>query len=163
MIKRRGLGRGSNGMRRVMWHGRRMRRGVRRSSMAPTPPRFSPIRPGEAKNGRNQVAPKNEIEALKAKARNIEARLRSLKMRITEIEQGFTSSTFTAIVDSDKCAGCGICQDICLTGAITVQEIARVDSSRCTGCGLCVQQCPQGALSMSPVDTGFREQAGSAS
>ena len=89
---------------------------------------------------------KNEIEVLKAKVRAIKSRLHSLNTRISEIEQGFPSSTLKAFVDQNTCVGCGICRDVCPAGAIAVEEVAIVDPKRCTGCGHCVEQCPSGAI-----------------
>ncbi|HNR12597.1 MAG TPA: 4Fe-4S binding protein [Thermodesulfobacteriota bacterium] len=54
-----------------------------------------------------------------------------------------------ALVDEEKCTGCGTCVDICPVEAITLeQEIARVDESLCTECGLCVDECPVEAISL---------------
>ncbi len=60
-------------------------------------------------------------------------------------------STLAAIVDTDRCIGCGACQEMCPVGAISVSQIARIDQNLCSGCGLCVTACPEGALSMSPL------------
>lgn len=97
---------------------------------------------------------RKEIETLKEKARAIEDRFRSFEERIREIEQGFSTSAVVAFVDHDRCAGCGICQDVCLAGAIAVEKIAQVDPKHCTGCGSCIQQCPSGALSLHPIRQG---------
>ena len=105
------------------------------------------------------MTPKTEIEALKSKARDIEARLSSLRTRIREVEQNFSASALVAIVDAEECTGCGTCEEICPTGAIAINGIARVDPKWCTGCSLCVQQCLQEAIELRPVDTSYREQA----
>lgn len=55
----------------------------------------------------------------------------------------------SAIVDSDRCVGCGTCQEVCPFGARSVTRIAKVDRNRCAGCGLCVNACPEAALSLS--------------
>lgn len=45
------------------------------------------------------------------------------------------------------CIGCKICQKVCPSAAITVEDnIARIDSEKCTNCGLCVQRCPKKAI-----------------
>ena len=54
-----------------------------------------------------------------------------------------------AIVDAEKCIGCGTCQEVCPLEAISVNRVARIDQNRCSGCGLCVTVCPEGSLSMS--------------
>jgi NAD-dependent dihydropyrimidine dehydrogenase PreA subunit len=57
----------------------------------------------------------------------------------------------TAVVDTDRCAGCGICVDACLQQAIWMNHgIAAIDRQRCTGCGTCIAECPQEALALRP-------------
>ena len=41
------------------------------------------------------------------------------------------------------CIGCGMCQRVCESGAITVENnLARIDCTKCTGCGKCAEKCP---------------------
>lgn len=50
-------------------------------------------------------------------------------------------------IDRQKCNGCGICVDICPTGAITVQDnIAVVEYDLCEDCQVCMDACPQDAI-----------------
>jgi ferredoxin len=51
-----------------------------------------------------------------------------------------------AIVDKEKCTGCGICEDACPQEAITVDDTAGVDAGLCTECGVCVDECPNDAI-----------------
>ena len=51
-----------------------------------------------------------------------------------------------AIVDIEKCTGCGTCAEVCPNEAITVQDAAHVDAQACGECGACVQACPEEAL-----------------
>jgi 2-oxoacid:acceptor oxidoreductase delta subunit (pyruvate/2-ketoisovalerate family) len=53
-----------------------------------------------------------------------------------------------AVVDEDKCAGCGICVDVCPQGAITMDRVAKIDVNKCTGCSICVNECPRSAISL---------------
>jgi len=51
-------------------------------------------------------------------------------------------------VDVTKCAGCGVCEQSCPTGAIRVIEgKATVNPSLCNDCGVCVEACPGEAIS----------------
>jgi len=52
-----------------------------------------------------------------------------------------------AVVDADKCTGCGICEDACPADAIKVNDVAHIGED-CTECGACVDECPNDALSL---------------
>lgn len=56
----------------------------------------------------------------------------------------------TAIIDPDRCAGCGACRDLCRWQAISADF--RVDPIDCEGCGVCVYFCPEGAIDF-PLNT----------
>jgi ferredoxin len=51
-----------------------------------------------------------ELEALRARARALEAHLLRLERRIRDIEQGFRPSSGKAIVAPERCLGCGLCE-----------------------------------------------------
>ena len=53
-----------------------------------------------------------------------------------------------AVVDKDECTGCGACEDVCPSGAITVNDVAEVNAEECTDCEACVDECPIEAISM---------------
>lgn len=53
----------------------------------------------------------------------------------------------TAKVDQELCTGCGVCVDMCPTGAIIIRDdAAYVDEEMCTGCGICEDECPVEAI-----------------
>ncbi len=63
----------------------------------------------------------------------------------------FWASNFHARVDADICNGCGICQQRCQVGAVSVaakKQPAVVNPDRCIGCGVCVPECPQNAIAL---------------
>ena len=56
---------------------------------------------------------------------------------------------FYAVVDKQKCTGCGICKRTCFYFAIDIKDgKAVVDMPRCDGCGLCQELCPEDAISV---------------
>jgi electron transfer flavoprotein alpha subunit len=50
------------------------------------------------------------------------------------------------IIDCELCTACGICENSCAFGAITVQDDCAVVNEACTLCGACVENCPVEAL-----------------
>ncbi|MCK9566072.1 MAG: 4Fe-4S binding protein [Methanothrix sp.] len=59
------------------------------------------------------------------------------------------SKLMPAVVDEDKCIGCGACIEECPAGAVSLNDhgIAVVDKEKCTGCGKCAKSCPVEAIS----------------
>jgi len=54
-----------------------------------------------------------------------------------------------AEVNPDECVGCGSCESVCPTGAISMEdELAVVDADKCDECETCVEECPVEAISM---------------
>jgi len=57
-----------------------------------------------------------------------------------------------AVVEEDRCRGCGKCVDICLyhapelTALADGTHVARINGSLCKGCGTCASWCPSGAI-----------------
>ena len=135
-----GMGRGG-GMGRGMGRGGGM--GMGAAMDIPTgAPTGSP--PGVFPQGTEaQMNPAQELLALKQQAELLEQQKQQLNERITQLESGRKA---VAIVDSGKCAGCGICADVCPTGAIEVNEQAVVNDEACTGCAVCVSECPNEAI-----------------
>jgi MinD superfamily P-loop ATPase len=55
-----------------------------------------------------------------------------------------------ALIDPERCQGCGICQQVCRFDAIDGGQVCTVDPIACEGCAACVYQCPQDAIHMEP-------------
>ena len=52
----------------------------------------------------------------------------------------------TTQVDTDKCIGCGRCEDVCWYKGIKVENRKAQKTDACIGCGYCFQVCPVKAL-----------------
>jgi dihydropyrimidine dehydrogenase (NAD+) subunit PreA len=52
----------------------------------------------------------------------------------------------TTQVDTDKCIGCGRCEDVCWYKGIKVENRKAQKTENCIGCGYCFQVCPVKAL-----------------
>jgi len=54
-----------------------------------------------------------------------------------------------AVVDKEKCTGCGDCVEACPSNAITMQEEkAQISPDDCIDCGACVDACSTGSMKM---------------
>ena len=59
------------------------------------------------------------------------------------------TEAITAMVDSDLCMGCGLCEEICPYGAHKVEEgKSKTIEALCRGCGACAAECPRRAITM---------------
>jgi NAD-dependent dihydropyrimidine dehydrogenase PreA subunit len=57
-----------------------------------------------------------------------------------------TPSGYMAVVDRNKCKGCGTCVEVCQFTANTVTGgKSAVRWEACFGCGQCATKCPNGA------------------
>lgn len=59
-----------------------------------------------------------------------------------------TPFSFTPETDMSKCTLCGLCAEICPTGAISANDVAKTDKLNCLICFACVKRCPVGARQM---------------
>jgi len=65
-------------------------------------------------------------------------------------EQHDFQAGHTAVIDHDKCTGCGIYRDLCQFEAISDDYV--VDPTACEGCSVCVHFCPENAVDF-PLNT----------
>jgi len=96
---------------------------------------------------------KEELPLLKARAQAIAARLDLLNRRINDIKHEPETTRHIAVIDPERCLGCGVCETVCQVGAVAIRSTALVNAFRCTGCGRCADECPQGAIVLKPYQT----------
>lgn len=59
-----------------------------------------------------------------------------------------------AEIDTDKCIQCDLCRQNCRFDAISIDGIYKVDAFACEGCGVCEMVCPSGAVTLIPAVAG---------
>jgi ferredoxin len=91
----------------------------------------------------SNLGPEEELAALRQQEELLEQEKQQINSRISELETG---QKLVAVVLPEKCAGCGICEDVCSANAIKVNGQAVVQPELCTGCRLCVAECPNNAI-----------------
>jgi ferredoxin len=74
---------------------------------------------------------------------------------------GVAKTGFRAVIDRERCTGCGVCFRACNVKAIALPDgvsfvqksdrYAVTDADICLGCGACVTSCKFGALTMVPA------------
>lgn len=87
--------------------------------------------------------PEQAKASLQEQVQILEQQKRQIEQRIRELE---TAHRSIAVVDPEKCTGCGICVDACPVGAIVVSEKAVINDELCTGCAACMTECPNEAI-----------------
>ena len=63
-----------------------------------------------------------------------------------------TVAAVTATIEEEICSGCGLCQQVCVYEALSLNErrgVMTVNKVLCKGCGACAVACPSGAIQVS--------------
>jgi ferredoxin len=80
---------------------------------------------------------------LREQTRILEDQKEEMDQTIRQLE---TRQNLVAVVLTERCAGCGICADVCPANAIKVDDHALIDDELCVGCRCCVSECPSDAI-----------------
>ncbi len=78
-----------------------------------------------------------------------------LRPEIKEQHRFFSGNE--AVIDNEKCSGCGKCHSLCRFGAVKYNKKTasfEIDSTLCEGCGVCFRFCPEKAISFPERDCG---------
>jgi MinD superfamily P-loop ATPase len=94
------------------------------------------------------------IRAVLADA-DVDAANLELVLRPERIETHDFTGGSVAIIDLERCQGCGICDQVCRFDAvIATPDGYRIDPIACDGCAACAFQCPEEAIHMEPQTAG---------
>ncbi len=78
---------------------------------------------------------------------DVDAANLELVLAPTKLEEHVFMGGQVAIIDSERCALCGRCVEVCRFDAVVPgEETYRVNPLDCEGCASCVYQCPEGAI-----------------
>lgn len=74
----------------------------------------------------------------------------------SEIQRHDFISGFSAVVEPDRCTGCGLCESHCRFAAVScpADGTAVFHPLACEGCGVCARVCPEEAIRMVPRHAG---------
>ena len=62
----------------------------------------------------------------------------------------------TAVIDGEKCIGCGKCQEVCRFEAVKNKgDKFKIEPLACEGCGACTLVCPEDAISLKAENVGY--------
>lgn len=80
--------------------------------------------------------------------------LGTVKHATKSIRKIFTKMEGISVeVNEEICAGCGLCTDVCIWGALEViDKKAIIDQNECRGCGRCERKCPNKAMTITLDD-----------
>jgi MinD superfamily P-loop ATPase len=83
-------------------------------------------------------------------AANLELVLRPIRQETHDFTGGSA-----AVIDLERCQGCGICEQVCRFDAVRpTPDGYTVDPIACDGCAACAFQCPEEAIRMVPQAAG---------
>ncbi|MFX0096485.1 MAG: ATP-binding protein [Candidatus Hodarchaeota archaeon] len=74
-----------------------------------------------------------------------------------EMNRESVSAAEIAVIDPEKCIGCGQCVEVCKFDAVEETEpntVAKIHDMFCEGCGACTIVCPTDAISLHQVESG---------
>jgi MinD superfamily P-loop ATPase len=99
------------------------------------------------------------IKAVLADA-DVDAANLGLVLRPERIETHDFTGGSVAVIDPQRCQGCGKCEQVCRFDAVLppssddVRSTYAIDPIACDGCAACVYQCPEEAIHMEPQTAG---------
>lgn len=95
-----------------------------------------------------QYIEKNALTLKKELKKKMEIYISQIDNMFEQVQSRFLENTKKKICDKQLCVGCGVCQNICPAGAITMEEdnegylFPKLDLKKCTYCNLCRNSCP---------------------
>ena len=89
---------------------------------------------------------------------DVDAANLGLVLRPQRLETHDFTGGSVAVIDPQRCQGCGTCEQVCRFDAVIppsdTQIAYAVDPIACDGCAACVYQCPEEAIHMQPQTAG---------
>ena len=91
---------------------------------------------------------------------DVDAANLELVLRPERIETHDFTGGSVAVIDQQRCQGCGTCEHVCRFDAVLppssgdLRSTYAIDPIACDGCAACVYQCPEEAIHMEPQMAG---------